>query len=396
MITLKKLLELPRLKCITVAAGKGGLNREVTWTNTTEMWRNIDFIHKNELVFTTGIYARKKKNDLYMLVKSLYEMGAAGIVLNLGPYIQEISDEIIQFANDNDFPVMTLPWEVRITDTYYTICEYLIKTTGKENGSQNLVKIEDMIRDFVFAGKDSKADIAAIERYGYSDDSSYCVLVCLLKGMCSEKDKQMLCVKIGNNLADKGYRQVFFIKDDKLIFSVLAKDDDGSELGRIGEIAAETFETQKPEMNKITVSLGVGEFYKHFENLKKSYKEALKVIKVKENNPFSMHEIFEYSDLGIYKMFSQLENNENVVHFYKQVLGKLEEFDQINSTEYLDFLRLYIEEDFSPTRVGQRLFMHRNTVLYKINKIKEILGHDLSSSRDKTDIAVALIIKDVL
>lgn len=396
MIPLKRLLELPRLKCIRIVAGKDGLHREVSWTNTTETWKNIDFVHKNELVFTTGIYAHKKKNDLFMLVKSVYERGAAGIVLNLGPYITEISEEVIRFAEDHQFPVLSLPWEARITDLYFTICQYIMKAEGKESASQNLIKIEDLIRDFIFAGDNNLPDIAAIERYGYSDENSYCVLVCQLAEECSEKDKTSLCVKIGNSLAEKGYRQVFFIKEDKLIFSVLNKEEDGNETPKIGEIVSKSLEGQKIIPLKTAVLIGVGRFYKHFENLRCSYQEAMKVVGVKRNNPYAGSQPHEFEDLGIYKMFALLKDNTEPVQFYRKVLGKLEEFDQINSTQYMDFLRLYIEEDFSPTRVGTRLFMHRNTVLYKINRIKEILGRDLTSSRDKTDMAVALIIKDTM
>ncbi len=43
-------------------------------------------------------------------------MIASGIVINTGPYIKKIPDEVIQFGNEFGFPIFTMPWEVHVVD----------------------------------------------------------------------------------------------------------------------------------------------------------------------------------------------------------------------------------------------------------------------------------------
>ncbi len=120
------------------------------------------------------------------------------------------------------------------------------------------------------------------------------------------------------------------------------------------------------------------------------------VIKVKLNNREAWLPFNNYEDLGIYKLFAELIGQASIIEFYQHVLGKLEKYDQINSTGYLNFLRLYLEYDGSATKIGQHEFMHRNTVLYKVKKIEEILDCDLSNTYCKAGIMVAFAIRDVL
>lgn len=51
--------------------------------------------------------------------RNLYAHGAAGVVFNIGPYIKRIPPDVISFANQNGFPVFTLPWKVHIIDISY-------------------------------------------------------------------------------------------------------------------------------------------------------------------------------------------------------------------------------------------------------------------------------------
>lgn len=396
LVTLDKLLELNELKSISVIAGKNGLNREVSWTNTIETSELIGFVHEHELIFTTGINARNKEGEMSEIVKSVCEVGAAGIVINLGPYINHITDDIIEFADKNSFPVLTLPWEVRLADTSYAICEYIIKNGNKRRKSDDIVRAGDIFKNIIFNQDDVYVNSGGIERYGYMNDQEYCIMVCCVDGNRSEKDKLSISRTIDSGLSNQALRQVCFIKDNYLVFVIPCRENGTCKNVRLGKIAAASLKNNKTDFDPNTVYIGTGRYYRGFINLKESYMEALKVIKIKRNNPLSSLNVFDYEDLGIYKLFSDLSEQPGVMSYYHDVLGKLEEYDQINATGYMDFLRLYLSEDGSPTKIGLRLFMHRNTVLYKIKKIEEILGCDLSSVQSKTEIMAAFIIKDIL
>ncbi len=385
-VTIEKLLTLPQLKCIRVVAGKGGLGREVAWANTLESSKLIGFVHEHELIFTTGINAQDRKDGLYRIVKGVCEVGAAGIVINLGPYIHEVRPDIIEYAEKNNFPVLTLPWEIRIADTTHAIYEYIIKGVGEKN------KINGLLRELIFGLGQEPVDLHVLEQYGYRDDHSYCVLICDVPD-CSDQDKSTISMAISNKFLSMNLRSIYLEENNHLIF-VLQKNDVHNQ--DVGNVVDMTVKDLNLDRDQTRFFVGVGQYYHSLANLGTSYKEALRVINVMKNNPRRSTRIFTFEELGIYKLFAGLGEHDEVRAFSRQVLGKLEEYDRINATDYLDFLRLYLEENGSLAKISQLLFMHRNTVMYKINKIEKILGCDLSLVRDKTDIMVSFIIRDTL
>ncbi len=70
-------------------AGSGGMDNTVRWVHMVEDSEVPDFLNGNELVFTTGI-GHYGTDWLPAFVKSLKEHNAAGVVLNLGPYIDTV------------------------------------------------------------------------------------------------------------------------------------------------------------------------------------------------------------------------------------------------------------------------------------------------------------------
>lgn len=68
---------------------------------------------------------------------------------------------------------------------------------------------------------------------------------------------------------------------------------------------------------------------------------------------------------------------------YPEVLS-LTRYDQRNKSDLRDFLFNYITNDCNVTQTANALHMHRNTVFYKLNKIREVVGLTLDSSTEKT------------
>ena len=68
----------------------------------------------------------------------------------------------------------------------------------------------------------------------------------------------------------------------------------------------------------------------------------------------------------------------------------------MHHTEYLKVLRMYIETDCAIQEIANAMYTHRNTINYRIGKIKEILGKDLSSMSEKVLFQTAFYILDLM
>jgi DNA-binding PucR family transcriptional regulator len=53
-------------------------------------------------------------------------------------------------------------------------------------------------------------------------------------------------------------------------------------------------------------------------------------------------------------------------------------------------LRVYLEENLSPARAARRLGIHQNTVVYRVKRAEEILGHSIEQGRLELEVSLRL------
>ena len=150
-------------------AGRGGMDNTVRWVHMVEDSEVPDFLHGNELVFTTGI-GHLGNEWLEQFVKSLKEHKAVGLVVNLGPHISAIPPRVISYCEENDFPLFTLPWQVRIIDITYSFCRKIIDDKEAET------TLAGAFRNLIFSPDKRENYAAALERMGFPENSSFTLL----------------------------------------------------------------------------------------------------------------------------------------------------------------------------------------------------------------------------
>lgn len=63
-------------------------------------------------------------------------------------------------------------------------------------------------------------------------------------------------------------------------------------------------------------------------------------------------------------------------------LLELKKHDEENQTQYMETLRVYLEQHLSATQAARELFIHRSTFLYRLDRIREILQSDLDDPEE--------------
>lgn len=76
--------------------------------------------------------------------------------------------------------------------------------------------------------------------------------------------------------------------------------------------------------------------------------------------------------------------------FRDRLLGPLADYDERNDAELLPTLRSFLACDGSWSACAQRLYVHVNTVRYRIGRIEALTGRDLSALPDRVDFFLAL------
>ncbi|MEX2183417.1 MAG: helix-turn-helix domain-containing protein [Chloroflexota bacterium] len=101
-------------------------------------------------------------------------------------------------------------------------------------------------------------------------------------------------------------------------------------------------------------------------------------------------------ELGPYGLLLRASSREDLETFARDRLAPLLEHDTRHGAELLRTLRTYLEEDRVQRRVAERCFIHVNTVVYRINRIQELLGARLDDAATVFDLTLALRILDLI
>jgi sugar diacid utilization regulator len=395
LVTIENLLKLPRFGKVTVVAGSQGLHNDIVWTNTVESPDLVEFVQKNELIFTTGINI-KDKIELFMIVKNTFEAGAAGIVMNLGPYISEVSQQIIDFGQANHYPVLTMPWNVRIADIAHIICEYIIKNGDIRQKKENSAEIKDVFKGLLTGKKNLEDSAEFLQNYGFSEKHNYGVLVMDVSGNSDEKNNELISKTLNYELGLYNIAPVCFGIGNSIVSVIISLDDIETLKKAVGDAVTKAIGSIISQNSSLKIIAGTGRFYNSLEKARESFYEAETAIKASQYYPLSGVQFYEFGKLDIFALFSGLRTNGDIKEFSGRMIGRLKEYDKMNDSNNIEFLKLYLQEDGSVIRISRRLYMHRNTVMYKIKKIEDILECNLSAAIDKTQLIVAFIIDDIL
>lgn len=140
------------------------------------------------------------------------------------------------------------------------------------------------------------------------------------------------------------------------------------------------------------VLVGIGTTVEGIKNLARSFKEAqiaLEVGKVFDTEKT----IVSYENLGIARLIYQLPTTLCDM-FLKEVFkrGSIDSLDR----ETLFTIQRFFENNLNVSETSRKLFVHRNTLVYRLEKIKKLTGLDLREFDDAIVFKVALMVKKYL
>ena len=165
----------------------------------------------------------------------------------------------------------------------------------------------------------------------------------------------------------------------------------GTEMKEIEKIATNIADTLSTEFYT-KVAIGISTIVDNIKDLAKAYQEAqvaLEVGKVFETEK----NIISYENLGIGRLIYQLPST--LCEMFLQEIfkkGNLESLDR----ETLMTIQCFFENNLNVSETSRKLFVHRNTLVYRLDKIRKLTGLDLREFEHAITFKVALMVKKYL
>jgi sugar diacid utilization regulator len=401
-ISVKDILKLDSLKKIKLVGGETGLEKGIEWIYVAECFENplegIKWLQGGEIIFITGVGIKDNIEILLELIKGISEKNGAGLIVNIGPYIKSIPEEAIKLADDLEVPLFTLPWEVKLVEVSREISNAIVLSRIEENS------LTHFLSNILFGDGEIEGDaIQKAAYFGYNLAGDCCICVIDIDGferyLKSKKLEDEISIskikitfrKIVQDILERHALKVPIIdKDDAVIFFIRTEENC---MNRLDKALKEIQEIIKKRMDGLSVSVGIGNSYKDLKMMKQSLNEAELAIDSAKCQGLD-DTITKYKDIGIYGLLFSINNRTVLENYFTETLGAINIENKDNNL--IEILETYLNENCNITVTAEKLFLHRNTLKYKIKKIEELLNCDLHNFDDCIKVKIALYINKVL
>ncbi len=387
---LKILVDLYPGRDLVLAAGATGMHRRVTWVHISETPEKAGYLSGGELVITTGVGLDKWDIEaaLLELVRLFFENGAAGVVVNVGEYIREIPKEVCSFCNAHDFPLFTLPRKAPLERFIQPLTERIVRDNVSEE------EVRTAFKNAIFFPDQQERYLVPLSDHHFRREDRYAI--CVMRVVNTSSDPYALAESIKTRLWNhlrEIYPKCAVFTDERDIIAVISTPHT-AQVRVLAEDLLDHVCFLLP-LNQEKVYIGIGKLTKSMRCIYKSYRQAEAIVKLQMNGSIPQEKIF-FTDMGAYRLLLGIEDDEIKQEYYSQVLGPLVRHDQEKDTDLTSVLKLYLQNDGSITRTASKMFVHRNTVNYKINQASKILNMDLGRLDNRMQLMLAFLVHDML
>ena len=363
---------------LQLIAGKEGLNRRVRWVHIIEDNDTPPTLIGNEFVFTTGV-GNIQKSGLLEYIEYLNSREVSGLTLCLGRYFDEIAEEVIRYCDANAFPLFSISCNVPLVSVTYDLCKKIIR---KDRLDMN---VAESFRNAILTPENRDSYVNHLLKQGYSDDQ-YKVFVLYAENLMDEDLLEHIRISLKYML--KKYIKlisIFELEGDIVIVCNRLTSDNAKKL-------VEDYLNFCNRNREWRLHMGESQIKEGFSHIVDAYQEAKTALKVAQiHNRRHMY----WDDIGIYGLLLS-ENRDGILReYYHKYLEPLVQYDEEKGTDYTEILQLYIENQSSVNEVSNITYMHRNTINYRLNRIKEILNIELDEE-DKMNLRIAFLIRKLL
>lgn len=132
------------------------------------------------------------------------------------------------------------------------------------------------------------------------------------------------------------------------------------------------------------------------ERLRHSFHEARCALEATAFGNGSAPEVASWRDLGAFTLLLSIQDDEALALYCESVLGPIEEGDAEYGGELLRSLEAFIEQNGQWEKAARQVYCHRHTLRYRMRKVEELTGRDLSRAHDRIEFWLALRARELV
>ena len=131
-------------------------------------------------------------------------------------------------------------------------------------------------------------------------------------------------------------------------------------------------------------------------SLRMSFHEARCALEAVRLRNGDAPEVASYEDLGAFQLLLSLQDDEALNSYCRSVLGPIEAGEGDYGDELVRSLDVFIEHNGHWEKAAAALYCHRHTLRYRMRKVEELTGRDLSRAHDRIEFWLALRARELV
>lgn len=197
------------------------------------------------------------------------------------------------------------------------------------------------------------------------------------------------CAKICMKTARKEHFSVVAITRSfqTILLIEISKEADDLPIRDFADRLAEDLAATFPQEQLLLVVSAVAEDITHIAETFADVQQTLRLT----NDLTPSSAVVYVEDYAVFHLLDKNIDRLHLDHFARQALGKLMDHDQTHCTQLVQTLNHYFAQGGNISEAAKRMYIHRNTYIYRMDKIKGILGDDLANPQKLLEYQIALL-----
>lgn len=172
------------------------------------------------------------------------------------------------------------------------------------------------------------------------------------------------------------------------------KSDDYS-IERVKEVLVTIQNLCKEQFKNIVFTAGISNPINKIENISKGYKEAIEALEL-GNMIYDKGSITTFEELGILRFICKFSDKDELINFIPEEIHRLIEYDSTSGNQFLDTLEIFLNCGCNASKTAKKMYIHYKTVMYRLERIKEIAGIDFNDNDRMLEVQVGFKILKVI
>ncbi|MFG1700337.1 helix-turn-helix domain-containing protein [Nonomuraea sp. NPDC049309] len=355
---------------LTLVTGSGALDREILRAYPTDLPDPRRYLRSGDLVLTSGVWY-SQPSDCERFADALWASDAAGLVVGL-VVLGELPAELVKACERRRLPLL-----LAAPDQAFGAITEVVTAEGfaAEQRRAERVRAQTLLD---VLGRIPPGEVSAHLRLLGADPGLPTTAMAVTRTGGPELDLPEL---LHEGLAKKGRHLIVGGTSDEAIVLVNGRASRKSLADELRALIAARPGT--------SIAAGISEMASSVSQLGEALETARRGMESARSGPGPVS-IMSLADIDSFDMLLAALPAATRRSFRDHLLGPVEEYDARHGSELLRTLDTFLETCGSWQRTADELYVHVNTLRYRMQRIEELTGRRMSSMRDRTDLYLAL------